>query len=285
MSIHPEASEQMVKRGWRQTAAFFCLLCLSVVSSALAAKKAGPREVIVGYILANGTAPLDPATIAAGKMTRINYAFFRVRDGVIASTKPVDEANLAVLRGLKQKNPSLEVVVSVGGGGMGSAGFSDMAVTTGRPQTLRRFRGADRPSVQPGRHRSGLGISRLRPRGLYCPSRGQGELHPAAEGTAHALRCEGKRLGRHLVTSSATGATTIWLEHTDMREASKWLDSVNMMCYDWTSASSKNTGHRLAAVHQPRRPEAVLDRQLSPYEPCRRRARAQAGHWRSVLRT
>ena len=48
---------------------------------------------------------------------------------------------------------------------------------------------------------------------------------------------------RPLVTSSATGATQKWLDHTDMRAASKWLSSVNMMCYDWYNAVEKNTGH------------------------------------------
>jgi chitinase len=54
---------------------------------------------------------------------------------------------------------------------------------------------------------------------------------------------EQKRLGRPLVTSSATGATQIWLDHTDMHAASRWLSSVNMMCYDWYNAVEKNTGH------------------------------------------
>ncbi len=63
-------------------------------------------------------------------MTRINYAFFRLRDGVIAEGGTNDAAEpFAVLNGLKKDNPALEVVVSVGGGGAGSAGFSDMAIT------------------------------------------------------------------------------------------------------------------------------------------------------------
>jgi chitinase len=38
----------------------------------------------------------------------------------------------------------------------------------------------------------------------------------------------GKKLHQPLITSSATAATRIWLDDTNMREASKWLDSVNV---------------------------------------------------------
>ncbi len=48
---------------------------------------------------------------------------------------PVDEANFATLVGLKQQNPSLQVLVSVGGW-IWSGNFSDMVLTT---QSRRRF--------------------------------------------------------------------------------------------------------------------------------------------------
>jgi chitinase len=71
------------------------------------------------------------------------------------------------------------------------------------------------------------------------------------------LNKEGKRLGRHLITSSATGATTIWLEHTNMGKASKYLDSVNMMCYDWYNPVEKNTGHDSPLYTNPADPKAI----------------------------
>jgi chitinase len=47
----------------------------------------------------------------------------------MAERGPNDAANLAVLTGLKKDNPTLQVVVSVGGGDTRSVGFSDMAVS------------------------------------------------------------------------------------------------------------------------------------------------------------
>jgi chitinase len=216
-----------------------------------------PREVVVGYILANGAKPLDPLTIAAGKMTRINYAFFRVQDGIIVSTKPLDETNLAVLNGLKHKNPRLQVVVSVGGGGMGSAGFSDAALTAdGRKrfvdsavQIVRHYAldGIDLDWEYPGYSHAAFTVR---------PEDKQNYTLLLKE-TRLRFNAEGKRLGRYLVTSSATGATTMWLEHTDMRQASKWLDSVNMMCYDWYNASEKNTGHDSPLYTNPADPKQI----------------------------
>src|ERR1700734_3825161 len=103
-------------------------LGLAVVSlvTGLRAEAAGPKQqkVVVGYILSGGR-PLDIKTVAAGKMTRINYAFFRLKGNAIADATPRDEANLAALTGLKKDHPGLAVLISVGGGG-GSGGFSDM---------------------------------------------------------------------------------------------------------------------------------------------------------------
>ena len=247
----------MYKQSLKKTILHCCVLCVSLFASSVLAAGVKPREIVVGYILANSKAPLDPATIAAGKMTRINYAFFRVRDGVVASTRPMDGANLAVLRGLKQKNPRLEVVVSVGGGGMGSAGFSEKALT---PEGRRRFVDSAVETVE--RYSlDGIDLDWEYPGYAHAAFKVRPEDKQNYTLLLKELRlrfdAEGKRLGRHLVTSSATGATTIWLEHTDMREASKWLDTVNMMCYDWYNASEKNTGHDSPLYTNPADPKAI----------------------------
>jgi chitinase len=42
-----------------------------------------------------------------------------------------------------------------------------------------------------------------------------------------------------------------------MREASKYLDSVNMMCYDWYNPVEKNTGHDSPLYTNPADPKAI----------------------------
>ena len=86
--------------------------CLSSIA-AVRTEAAPPKQklIVVGYI--SGGRPLDAKTIAAGKMTRINYAFFRLKGNAIADASPRDADNLAVLTGLRKDHPGLAVLVSV----------------------------------------------------------------------------------------------------------------------------------------------------------------------------
>ena len=75
---------------------------------------------------------------------------------------------------------------------------------------------------------------------------------------------EQKKLGRHLYTSSATGWSRQWLDHTEMREASKWLDTVNLMCYDYYRVDDHNTaGHDAPLYTNPADPGRPT-RQIGP---------------------
>ena len=202
-----------------------------------------PEYEVVGYIFGRG-GTLDGRSIAAKKMTRINYAFFALKDGVIAERGEHDAENLAVLTALRKANPQLQILISVGGGGAGSAGFSDMAIT---PEGRRRFVDSAVAAVE----KYGLdgvdvdweypGYTHVKTITVRAEDRETYTL--LLKELRQRFDREEKRLGRPLVTSSATGATQIWLDHTDMRAASKWLTTVNMMCYDWYNNVEKNTGH------------------------------------------
>jgi chitinase len=203
-----------------------------------------PKYEVVGYIFGRSGIVLDGSTVAVKKMTRINYAFFALKNGVIAERGEYDAENLAVLTALRKVNPQLQILISVGGGDVGSAGFSDMAVT---PEGRRQFvnsavvaiekyglDGVDIDWEYPGY--THVETTTVRPEDRETYTLLLKELR-------QRLNREEKRFGRPLVTSSATGATQIWLDHTDMRAASKWLTTVNMMCYDWYLNEEKNTGH------------------------------------------
>ncbi|HZU27539.1 MAG TPA: glycoside hydrolase family 18 protein [Bryobacteraceae bacterium] len=219
-------------------------LAFIVCTLAHAARIPGrPEYEIVGYIFAHG-GTLDGRAIAAKKMTRINYAFFGLKNGLIAERGEHDAQNVAVLTGLRSQNPRLQILISVGGGDVGSAGFSDMAIT---PEGRRRFVDSAVAAVEKY-GLDGVDIDWEYPGYTHIPAV---TVRPEDRDTYTLLLKElrqrfdreEKRLGRPLVTSSATGATQIWLDHTDMRAASKWLTTVNMMCYDWYYNDAKNTGH------------------------------------------
>src|ERR1700744_5764433 len=105
------------KRARRVVWPLLPVLALSIPLAALRTKSATHKVLppqIIAYIFPRNAA-LQPSEIAAGKLTRINYAFANIQDGRIVIGSPVDEANFATLVGLKQQNPSLQVLVSVGG--------------------------------------------------------------------------------------------------------------------------------------------------------------------------
>lgn len=245
------------------------LTAMTVCIFAATANAAQPKKhdkVIIGYIFAGRGGPIDANTVAAAKLTRINYAFFRVRDGSIVEGGQNDSANLAALNSLKQENPDLQVVISVGGGGEGSIGFSDMAVTA---EGRRRFVDSAVATVEKY-SLDGIDIDWEYPGYTHAPA-----VHVRPEDSENytallrELRLrfdrEQKRLHRRLYTSSATGATRIWLDHTDMRQAARWLDSVNMMCYDWYM-TEKNTGHDSPLYTSPQDPKAIsIDNAVKMY--------------------
>ena len=239
----------------KNAAAVAVLLISLLPQYATATKK--PHEAVIGYIFAGRGGPLDGTNIAAKKMTRINYAFFGLQDGLVTSRGANDAANLTTLVALKKINPELEVVVSVGGGGEGSAGFSDMAIT---PEGRRRFVDSAIAVIELY-NVDGIDIDWEYPGYTHAKTTVRAEDKQTYTLLLKELRerldKEGARLGRHLITSSATGATTIWLEHTDMGQASKYLDSVNMMCYDWYNPVEKNTGHDSPLYTNPADPKAI----------------------------
>lgn len=231
------------------------VLGLFIVPGGAQAKK--HDKVIVGYIFGGRGGPIDPNTVASSKLTRINYAFFQLKDGVVAERGPNDAANLAALNSLKKDNPTLQVVVSVGGGGGGSAGFSDMAITA---EGRKKFVDSAMALVEKY-NLDGIDIDWEYPGYTNSAT----TVRPEDKDNYTALLRElktrfnqnEKRLGRKLYTSSATGATRMWLDHTNMREAAKWLDSVNMMCYDWYYGAQKNTGHDSPLYTNPADPKAI----------------------------
>jgi chitinase len=73
---------------------------------------AGPQ--IIAYVFPRDR-QLASGEIMAHQLTRINYAFALIHDGQIVTESPVDGPNLHTLVALKQDNPSLQVLISVGG--------------------------------------------------------------------------------------------------------------------------------------------------------------------------
>ena len=235
-------------------------------SSGLLAQASAHQPVVVAYVFAKDSL-IQPGEIAAQKLTRINYAFANLQDGRIVTGYANDDKNLATLVALKQQNPSLTVLVSAGGW-LWSGGFSDIALTK---QSRAIF--IDSVAEFITQHQlDGLDID---------------WEYPGLPGATNNYRPEDKRtytlllkelrqrfnpleekLGRNLYLTVAAGSSTEFLDHTEMKEAQRYLDTVNLMAYDYYQGSSDSTtGHHAPLFANPADPKkASADQSVREFE-------------------
>jgi GH18 family chitinase len=199
-------------------------------------------RVIIGYVFAQDRV-LDPTTIAAEKLTHINYAFANLKDGRVVEGFAHDDENYRVLTSLRQRNPNLKILVSVGGWTW-SKDFSDAVFTReGRAKFVesatsfvRRhdLDGFDVDWEYPGLPGDG---NVNRPADKHNFSAVMAELRAA-------LDKEGAARGRHLLLTFAAGASSNFLEHTEMDVVQASVDYVNLMTYDFREAEwEPQAGH------------------------------------------
>ena len=79
------------------------LLCLAFAPLSFA--RVPPKKAIVAYVFVKD-AVLGPNDVAAGSLTRVNYAFANIENGKIVEGFAHDRENFQVLHNLKQVNPT-----------------------------------------------------------------------------------------------------------------------------------------------------------------------------------
>jgi chitinase len=220
------------------------MLAVAVLSAFAMPAKA---PVIIAYIFPQDDV-IDPAQIAADKLTHINYAFANVRDGQVVEGFAKDDQNFKVLAALRRTHPALKILVSVGGWTW-SGGFSDAALTA---ESRRRFVTSAVNFVR--RHDlDGFDVDWEYP-GL--PGNGNVNRPEDKENFTtlmadlrRALDIEGRKHGRtgprHYLLTFAAGASNKFIEHTELDKVQASVDFVNLMTYDFREAG----GDPLAGHH------------------------------------
>jgi chitinase len=239
-------------------------MCLPL--SLRAATSPSPEKEIIAYIFPKDRI-IAPGEVAAGKVTRINYAFANLQNGVIVEGFAHDAENFAVLNSLKKENPKLTVLVSVGGWTW-SGNFSDMALTR---QSRRLFIESAVKFVK-RYNLDGLDIDWEYPgmtgnNNKFRPEDKQNYTLLLKE-LRSRFNHEERKLHRHLVTSIATGASTDFLEHTEMSKVQRYVDTINLMSYDYyVPVWDKTTGHHAPLFTNPADPKKIsADRTVHEYE-------------------
>ncbi len=210
-------------------------------------------KVVIGYVFP-GDRIINPDEIAAEKLTHINYAFANLSGNKMVEGFLSDSINFTVLNSLKQRNPDLKILISVGGWTW-SGGFSDMSLT---PESRNEFVQSAVDFVLKYQL-DGLDIDWEYP-GLP----GMGNTYRAEDKENFTLLLQECRKAldkvqkgdtRYLLTIAA-GAFADFISATDMLAASEYLDMVNLMTYDFTGEWNQTTGHH-ANLYTPKlNPEA-----------------------------
>jgi chitinase len=213
----------------------FLIACL-LMPALSAAEIDRPVPVVAAYVFPQDAA-LIPGQIDARSVTRVNYAFANIKDGRMVTGFSHDADNYAFLAGLKKQNPSLTVLVSVGGW-LWSTNFSDVSLT---PASRRLF--IDSAIEFLGRYElDGLDIDWEYP-GLI----GSGHRFRAEDGHNFTLLLselrqrfneQTARTHKRLYLTIAAGASPDYLDHAEMNKAQKYVDTVNLMAYDYVEPGS-----------------------------------------------
>jgi len=172
------------------------------------------------------------------RLTHINYAFAVIRDGKVVGDhlKNVDKLNR-----LKEINPKLTTVISIGGWGAG--GFSEAASTPeGRSifadtaielMKAHNFDGIDIDWEYPCSSAAGIASSPNDKHNFTLMLR---ELR-------EKLDKLGQTDSKHYLLTIAAGAGQYFIDGTEMHIAHQYLDYVNLMTYDMRGSFEHITGH------------------------------------------
>jgi chitinase len=243
------------------------VLCIAVaVPGIFIGASAAAQSVVTGYVFTRN-APLQPGQIDAHNLTRINYAFANIDGGRMVLGAPVDAQNLAALTALRRENPSLTVLVSVGGW-LWSTRFSDVSLTAQSRQIfvqsamdflkLYDLDGLDVDWEYPGMAGAG---NPFRPEDKQNFTLLLKELR---EGMDQAT----KKTGKHLYLTIAAGAFDEFLAYSEMDQVSQYVDTVNLMTYDsYEAGSDAITGNHAPLFEDPADPKkASADATVRAFE-------------------
>jgi chitinase len=186
-----------------------------------------------------------PAVIHPEKFTHINFAFAQITPAGRAELANGElEASLRRLVALKNTNPRLKVIISIGG--WMADGFSDAALTEASRalfadstvDLLRQFSadGIDLDWEYPGQGVAGIKYraeDRQNFTRLLTMLRTKLDAASVAQG----------RTGGGRYTLSIASADREYFDHTEMDKLHVYLDWINVMSYDFFNSLTPTTGH------------------------------------------
>ena len=227
----------------------FCI-CAGIVlllgaCSTIPSRQGEAKKVVMAYFYGGPVSDDMPANL----LTHVCYAFANVHeDGSVHLESDNDSANLDKLIALKEKNPQLRVLLSIGGWGW-SKYFSNAALTA----ESRKVFIVSAINIVTQHDLDGLDID-----WEYPGQRGDGNVFRPEDKRNFTFLLKGLRQrldaihdGRRRQLTIATGAFPSYLHQTEPKKFEKQVDYVNVMTYDFCGFGGPFTGHHTNLRHSP----------------------------------
>ena len=219
--------------------------CKTSQESAQTTKKNKP--VIIGYV-PGFRGELDEKTIDANKLTHINYAFVDVKDSMAWLTNlATDTINFRKLNYLKNDNPDLKIIISIGGWAW-SENFSDAVLT----QNSRRKFAQTGAAIVERYNLDGIDID-----WEYPGMRGEDNVFRTEDKENFTLMFKAIReeldkmttkTGKTYQVTTALPCFPKLFQVTEMGEVAKYIDYLNIMAYDYY-VNGDTAGHHSNLYH------------------------------------
>lgn len=208
------------------------VLCM-VALLAMQPIPAPKSKVVIGYV-GGYKGLVDVAKIKAEKLTHINYAFVNIKNNrAFLNHEATDTLNLQRLNQLKTKNPSLKILISIGGWAW-SENFSDAALT----DTARKAFAESAVKIIEKYELDGVDVDWEYP----AIAGEEGNVYRQEDKQnftlmLKALRSEldtlEKNSGKKKLLTIAVGGFSNFIQNTEMDKVQQYLDFVNLMTYDF----------------------------------------------------
>lgn len=191
------------------------------------------KPVVIGYVAGyNGI--INVENIDATKLTHINYAFVDIKNNQAwLHNEKTDTINFRLLNQLKQKNATLKILISIGGWSW-SKNFSDAALT----DSSRKAFATSAVNIIRKYNLDGIDIDWEYPNmkgdnNMFRPVDKQNYTSMFMELRQELDKAE-KETHKDYLLTTAVGGFPDFVVNTEMKEAEKYLDYINLMTYDYS---------------------------------------------------
>jgi len=214
------------------------ILFCTMATCLLAQKTGRNKPVVIGYV-GGYSGIADTSINEATKLTNNNYTFVDVKkNSANLHNEKTDTINFKNLNGLKLKNPSIKILISIGGWTW-SKNFSDAVLT----DTSRKAFAESAVAIMAKYDLDGVDID-----WEYPGMRGDSNVFRPEDKVNYTLMFKELRAeldtlqqatGKKYLLTTAVGGFPSFLHHTEMGKAQQYLDYINLMTYDysWGKAS------------------------------------------------